>query len=184
MLARRDLSSLLRIWLWAGGFVLLPACFNPTVRDGGYACDATQQLACPDGFYCVNGLCRSSPAAAGGAAGSGGASGSQDAGAGGSGGSAGGSAGGGGTGGGGGNANNGLTDMAMSMPTPDMAQAPVPDMAHAPSCAHDICLSGVALDSSCDPCVTQICAVDSYCCHTKWSSLCVQEVGTVCGQTC
>ncbi len=52
------------------------------------------------------------------------------------------------------------------------------------NCSHDICLSGAALVSNCDPCVTQICAVDSFCCDTSWDGLCVDEVGSICGIVC
>jgi hypothetical protein len=51
------------------------------------------------------------------------------------------------------------------------------------SCAHDLCTSGGKLSSTCDPCVTQICSHDSYCCTTGWSSICVGEVASVCGQS-
>ena len=51
-------------------------------------------------------------------------------------------------------------------------------------CAHDICVTGVVLTVGCDPCVAQICAVDSYCCNTAWDSYCVSEVGSVCGLVC
>ncbi len=52
------------------------------------------------------------------------------------------------------------------------------------NCAHPVCQSGAALQSGCEPCVTQICAADSFCCTTQWDSQCVQQVQTVCGQTC
>jgi hypothetical protein len=48
------------------------------------------------------------------------------------------------------------------------------------SCAHSICASGTKLTSSCDPCAGQICAQDSYCCSTKWDSICVSEVASIC----
>ncbi len=51
------------------------------------------------------------------------------------------------------------------------------------SCTHDLCTSGVKLDGACDPCVNQICTKDSYCCTTKWSSICVGEVSSICGQS-
>jgi hypothetical protein len=51
------------------------------------------------------------------------------------------------------------------------------------SCAHDLCTSGGKLGSTCDPCVTQICSSDSYCCNTAWSSICVSEVASICGET-
>ncbi|MCK6589040.1 MAG: M57 family metalloprotease [Polyangiaceae bacterium] len=51
-------------------------------------------------------------------------------------------------------------------------------------CAHDKCISGSALTSGCDACVTQICAADPYCCSTSWDSQCVQEVNSICGLSC
>ncbi len=51
-------------------------------------------------------------------------------------------------------------------------------------CAHDKCVIGVALDAGCDPCVQQICDVDSFCCVTSWDSDCIGEVVTVCGLAC
>ena len=52
------------------------------------------------------------------------------------------------------------------------------------TCAHDICTNGVKLVDSCNACVTEICATDNYCCVTKWSSTCVNEVASICNQTC
>ncbi|HMG56057.1 MAG TPA: hypothetical protein VK601_21310, partial [Kofleriaceae bacterium] len=52
------------------------------------------------------------------------------------------------------------------------------------TCAHPICTAGVALTASCDACATRICAADSFCCNTRWDSICVGEVSSVCGQTC
>jgi hypothetical protein len=51
------------------------------------------------------------------------------------------------------------------------------------TCAHDLCTSGGKLASSCDACVAEICAKDSYCCNTAWSTICVDEVSSVCGET-
>lgn len=74
----------------------------------------------------------------------------------------------------------------------DMAQA-AGDMRHGSSadlamgggsCAHALCTTGTKLTQSCDPCVSQICAQDSYCCITKWSSQCVSEVTSICGRSC
>jgi subtilisin-like proprotein convertase family protein len=53
-----------------------------------------------------------------------------------------------------------------------------------PTCAHGICTTGAKLTSGCDPCVTQICAADSFCCASSWDSICVGEVSSICGQTC
>ncbi|KAJ3106529.1 hypothetical protein HDU97_006122 [Phlyctochytrium planicorne] len=54
----------------------------------------------------------------------------------------------------------------------------------ASSCAHSICVQGVALTSACDPCAAKIIAADSYCGRTRWDSICVGEVKSVCGITC
>jgi hypothetical protein len=52
------------------------------------------------------------------------------------------------------------------------------------SCSHSMCSAGAKLVSSCDPCVTKVCAADAYCCGTKWNSRCVAEVASICGQSC
>lgn len=52
-----------------------------------------------------------------------------------------------------------------------------------PAC-HDICEVGAALDASCDPCAAQIIEVDPFCTNDSWDDLCVEQVETVCNQTC
>jgi hypothetical protein len=51
-------------------------------------------------------------------------------------------------------------------------------------CSHDLCLAGGKLTKSCDPCVTQVCAVDSYCCAHGWDATCVGEAADICGAAC
>ncbi|WP_437288535.1 hypothetical protein [Sorangium sp. So ce406] len=58
---------------------------------------------------------------------------------------------------------------------------------HEGDCSHPLCATG----SRCEPepdtatyCVWEVCAADPYCCTTAWDSVCVGEVGSVCGQTC
>jgi hypothetical protein len=51
-------------------------------------------------------------------------------------------------------------------------------------CTHAICATGEALQATCDPCATQLCAQDSYCCNTTWDATCVGEVASICGQSC
>jgi hypothetical protein len=51
-------------------------------------------------------------------------------------------------------------------------------------CDHAICTQGTKLTSGCDPCATKICAADAYCCNNSWDGICVNEVSSVCGQTC
>ncbi|MFO0756616.1 MAG: trypsin-like serine protease [Byssovorax sp.] len=52
------------------------------------------------------------------------------------------------------------------------------------SCAHATCAAGGKLSSSCDPCVKQICAADSFCCNNSWDGQCVGEVSSICGKSC
>jgi len=52
------------------------------------------------------------------------------------------------------------------------------------TCTHNECATGAKLKKGCDSCVTSICAQDSYCCNTKWDSVCVSEAGSICGESC
>ncbi len=52
------------------------------------------------------------------------------------------------------------------------------------TCTHGICTAGNKLKSTCDPCAEEVCARDSYCCHTLWDNICVGEVRSICGETC
>jgi hypothetical protein len=52
------------------------------------------------------------------------------------------------------------------------------------SCAHGTRTQGGPLVTSCDPCVFTICGADPYCCNGFWDDICVDEVRTICGQTC
>jgi hypothetical protein len=72
------------------------------------------------------------------------------------------------------------TVASSSVSTPDTPRRPYA----VGSCAHDPCVAGAKLGKSCDSCVSQICAQDSYCCSNKWDQQCINEVGSVCGQTC
>jgi hypothetical protein len=51
-------------------------------------------------------------------------------------------------------------------------------------CVHALCQTGALLAAACDPCVAQICQQDPYCCQTGWDSVCVGEVGSICGAPC
>lgn len=60
-------------------------------------------------------------------------------------------------------------------------------------CSHPLCDIGPALTLKCDEppvspsCVSEICAVDPFCCDPQmgsWDSVCIGEVGTVCGLSC
>jgi hypothetical protein len=56
------------------------------------------------------------------------------------------------------------------------------------TCGHSLCTAGSALVDGCDSakadCVTQVCAVDPFCCTSGWDNICVHEVESVCGNTC
>jgi len=47
-------------------------------------------------------------------------------------------------------------------------------------CPHDECTVGAALDSSCTPCVTDICLEDPFCCASKWNTYCVDSAKIHC----
>jgi hypothetical protein len=156
-------------FLLVGGIAFL-GCFNPKVKSGGFLCDLNQSSPCPSGFYCVNGVCVDQPLA----------SGSADLAVGGG--------GGGGAGGGpvaGDDLSQALLDMSHSHHMHDFSQTSG-DLSQpgGNTCAHSICVTGSKLQSNCDPCVTQVCAQDSYCCSIGWNSICVAEVTAVCGQSC
>jgi subtilase family serine protease len=52
------------------------------------------------------------------------------------------------------------------------------------ACAHGICSTGGRLSATCDPCVSEICAKRPLCCFLDWSTSCVNDVKTICGETC
>ncbi len=52
------------------------------------------------------------------------------------------------------------------------------------SCSHDVCSAGGHLDASCDPCVAEVCAADSFCCAGQWDARCASEVKSVCPAAC
>jgi hypothetical protein len=54
----------------------------------------------------------------------------------------------------------------------------------APGACHDVCAIGDAMDKTCDPCATTLCAADDFCCTTTWDEQCVSEVAQYCGTTC
>lgn len=50
-------------------------------------------------------------------------------------------------------------------------------------CPFGLCETpGQPMLDGCNPCVSQICDVDPYCCTNQWDSLCVGRVASVCGQ--
>ena len=63
---------------------------------------------------------------------------------------------------------------------PEEPPPPDPDT----GCAHELCVTGEALEASCDECVAQIAAEDPFCIDNSWDDICVEEVTSICGQTC
>lgn len=62
-------------------------------------------------------------------------------------------------------------------------QPPPPDPMPV-QCGHALCVEGAALDSTCDACVTKVCAADSFCCTDSWDNICIGEVASICELTC
>ncbi|MBX7080855.1 MAG: hypothetical protein K1X88_16775 [Nannocystaceae bacterium] len=47
-------------------------------------------------------------------------------------------------------------------------------------CAHSLCVNSTALANGCSSCVSEVCAVDPFCCASAWDSICINEVATIC----
>ena len=113
----------------------LAGCFKPDVKNGGFACSMTDDPPCPQGFFCVAGLCQDHP---------GNGTESTDLATG-----TGGNGGGGGGGGGGGTTTFDMTHPSQDLSSTDMAQAPMCG-AQAASCTNNsdccnmICFPGGA----------------------------------------
>jgi hypothetical protein len=52
------------------------------------------------------------------------------------------------------------------------------------SCDHDKCETGGPLDPFCDPCVSDVCLFNPYCCTVQWDGNCVDRVASACGSLC
>jgi hypothetical protein len=80
---------------------------------------------------------------------------------------------------------DGTWDAVGSGATPDRDAGIDSAVGSCAVCSHGRCDPGGPLTASCDPCVTDICAVDPFCCNSSWDSVCVEEMRTVCGSlTC
>jgi hypothetical protein len=79
---------------------------------------------------------------------------------------------------------HGTWDTASAANQPVSRDPGLSDLGVCPACTHDLCSTGAALEPGCDACVDAICAQDPYCCDTAWDSICVEEVATICQQTC
>jgi hypothetical protein len=102
-------SVLAACLLGLGLGVAASGCFSPDVKNGGFACSMTDDPPCPNGFFCVNGLCQDHPGMSSGdvdlATGTGGN--------------------GGGGGGGGGSTMADMAHATADLASTDMAQAPM-----------------------------------------------------------
>jgi len=49
------------------------------------------------------------------------------------------------------------------------------------TCAHDVCETGVSLESTCNECATAVCTEDDYCCSTEWDTTCTEIAAQSCG---
>lgn len=159
---KHPLLMSLALFLVAGG------CYNPSVKNGGFACSGPEDGQCPSGFFCVNGLCQDLPSGVGN----------------------------GGNNQNGPDLSRSIDDMATGENADlshlhasiDMANGAKPDLSLPPdmttlnSCAHNYCTPGSALDANCDPCVKTICAKYANCCTASkgWTALCVSDVKTLC----
>ena len=76
------------------------------------------------------------------------------------------------------------SDPPADPPSDPPADPPSDPPADPGSCSHDICAEGAPLVATCDPCVAQICAADSFCCQQGWDGQCTSEVASICGQSC
>jgi hypothetical protein len=161
----------LGLTLAAGG------CFDPDLKNRGFACTSNDDGQCPVGYYCVGGYCQDSPGASnpGGVAVGGGSQPTDDMFA-----ATGDLA----TGGDVFDMAHGAPDLGHHHGPADMAKLP-PDFSKpvSNSCAHDFCTTGAALDKNCDPCVASICAAWPNCCSSSWSSKCVGDVATYCSNS-
>jgi hypothetical protein len=61
-------------------------------------------------------------------------------------------------------------------------QPPPPDPTT--GCAHDLCVTGAALDPACDDCVALIGEADPFCIQNSWDDVCVKQVVDSCERTC
>jgi hypothetical protein len=49
------------------------------------------------------------------------------------------------------------------------------------TCAHDVCETGVALESTCNECATTVCGIDDWCCNNEWDTECTNIAAAQCG---
>ena len=52
------------------------------------------------------------------------------------------------------------------------------------NCAHTFCVTGVALDINCDPCVNKTCFFSPKCCSMQWDASCVSDAEFWCNKKC
>ncbi len=75
-------------------------------------------------------------------------------------------------------------DSGTTSPPKDSGTTPPKDAGGTSTCTHSLCSTGKRQTESCSPCATEICEKDPYCCNSRWDSVCVGEVGSICGESC
>jgi hypothetical protein len=121
--------SVLAACLLGLGLGLSGGCFHPDVKNGGFACSMTDSAPCPQGFFCVDGLCQDHPGAS---------TAQPDMTTG-----TGGNGGGGGGGGGGGTTSTDMAHATADLSSTDMAQAAMCGMQGAMCTANGDCCKGL-----------------------------------------
>ena len=51
-------------------------------------------------------------------------------------------------------------------------------------CTHSVCQYGEPLVPGCDPCVTDVCNADAFCCNDTWDDQCIAAADAMCGSGC
>ena len=168
----------LGLWMTMAATALAAGCYQPKLKNFGFACDSSAPKPCPDGYFCRSGFCDDGTGGSPPASGGNGSDQDMAMSSGGGGGGGGGGSAGGGGGGGGGSDDMAVSVQDMAQPVQDLAKPA--DMAKTSTCSHDECTSGSALTKSCSACATAVCNKDSYCCSVQWDSLCIGDVNGYC----
>jgi len=124
------------------GVVLVTGCFQPHVKNGGFACEPTDDPPCPSGFYCVRGSCVDTPPDIG-TSGGGDLGGASDL--------------------AGSSTDFATTIRDLAQSWPDLTKSPPPDLAPAPDLATGMCGHAGAPCTSVNDCCSAYCRTDGIC---------------------